>query len=59
VTNNIGQAPVNPDGSFSVSLPITKAGSYVAELPPNLFDGFDGNATYTGKSAGVNINIAP
>ena len=31
-TTNIAQAPVNPDGSFSVSVPITKAGSYVADL---------------------------
>jgi hypothetical protein len=57
VTNNIAQAPVNPDGSFSVSVPITRAGSYVAELPANPFDGFDGNATYTGKSAGVDIAL--
>jgi hypothetical protein len=59
VTNNIAQAPVNPDGSFSVTVPVSKAGSYVAELPANPFDGSDGNATYTGTSNAVSIAIGP
>ena len=58
-TENIAQAPVQPDGTFSVSVPVSTAGSYVAELPGNAFDGADGNNTYTGKSPGLPITLVP
>jgi hypothetical protein len=56
-TTNIAQAPVNPDGSFSVKVNVTKAGTYFGELAANAADGSDGNATYTGKSNGVDIAL--
>jgi hypothetical protein len=58
-TQNIAQALVNPDGTFSVKANVSSAGSFVAELAANPLDGADGNNTYTGRSPGVPITITP
>ena len=52
-TAYITTAQVQPDGTFSMAAPVTSGGQYVAQVPPNPFDGSDGNATYTGTSAPI------
>ncbi len=58
-SENLAQAPVAADGSFSAIVAISAAATYVAELPANPFDGSEGNATYAGTSAPVSISVAP
>jgi len=56
-TQYITTAQVQPDGSFTMAAPVTSGGQFIAQVPPNPFDGSDGNATYSGSSAPVTLTV--
>lgn len=58
-TGYVTTAQVQPDGTFTMPGPVTSSGQYVAQVPPNPFDGSDGNATYSGTSDPVTITVTP
>lgn len=58
-TGYVTTAQVQPDGTFTMPGPVTSSGQYVAQVPPNPFDGSDGNATYSGTSDPVTITVNP